>query len=154
MTDIWGPPTWEFIHNLADKIDEKCFDKVIINVWNNIITLIKNLPCKFCSQHAYGLLKKVNGKTIYNKNILKNLLFRFHNVVNAKLNKEILGEEIISKYEKIPIKESAYRLIISWRKVANKMTIHEFKNKFELLKTVDDLKLWIINNKKIFIDFE
>lgn len=154
MTDTWGPPTWEFIHNLADKIDDSIFENVIVSVWNNLLIIIKNLPCKYCSQHAYGLLKKVDTKSIYNKTILKKLLYRFHNVVNAKLKKEICDDEIITKYDTIPIKESAYRLIISWRKVANKMTIHEFKDKYELLKVTDEIKKWIINNKHIFIEFE
>lgn len=154
MTDTWGPPTWEFIHNLADKIDDSKFEKAIVGIWNSLLIIIKNLPCKYCSQHAYGLLKKVNVKTIYNKTILKNLLYRFHNVVNRKLNKKMQDSEIIKKYDNIPIKESAYRLIISWRKVANKMTIHEFKNKHELIQVTEEFKSWIIKNKHVFKEFE
>jgi hypothetical protein len=154
MSDIWGPPTWEFIHNLADKIDETKFNKIIFNVWNNIIILLKNLPCVYCSQHAYGLLKNVNVKSIHSKIVLKNLLYRFHNTVNIKLKKELKKIDIIDKYATVPIKESAYRLIISWRKVANRMTIHEFKNKHELIKVTDEFRKWVINNKHIFIDFE
>ena len=71
-----------------------------------------------------------------------------------KLKKELKKIDIIDKYATVPIKESAYRLIISWRKVANRMTIHEFKNKHELIKVTDEFRKWVINNKHIFIDFE
>lgn len=154
MTDIWGPSTWNFIHNLADKIEEEHFEKSISHVWNKIITLVKNLPCQHCSQHAYALLKKINIRSINDKKILKELLFRFHNVVNKKLKKDIRNIEILSMYTEISLKKSLYDLTVSWNKIANKMTIHEYANKVKILNTVSQLTNWIKVNKRVFIGLE
>ena len=40
MSDTWGPPTWNFIHNLVDKINDEHFEKAIVHVWNKIIMLM------------------------------------------------------------------------------------------------------------------
>ena len=154
MTDTWGPPTWRFIHNLADKIEDEHFEKAIIHVWNKILTLVKNLPCQHCSQHAYALLKKINVNTINNKQILKELLFRFHNVVNNKLKKDNASLQILIEYESMSLKKCLYDLIISWNKVANRMTIHEYSNKIKISNTLSQLTKWIKVNKRVFIGLE
>jgi len=154
MSDTWGPPTWNFIHNLVDKINDEHFKKSIVHVWNMIIMLMQNLPCQHCSAHAYALLKNINVTTIKDKQILKELLFRFHNVINKKLNKENASVEILLEYECIPLKNSLYNLSVSWKKVTNKMTIREYASKVKISNTLSNLINWIKINKRVFIGLE
>ena len=115
---------------------------------------MQNLPCQHCSSHAYALLKNVNVHTIKDKQILKELLFRFHNVINKKLNKETASLEILLEYECIPLKTSLYNLSVSWKKVTNKMTIHEYASKIKISNTLSNLINWIKTNKRVFIGLE
>lgn len=154
MTDIWGPPTWRFIHNLADKVNEEHFEKSIFHVWNKIVNLVQNLPCQHCSQHAYALLKKIDSKTIKDKKIFTELLFRFHNLVNKKLNKEPQNIEILLHYKDIPLKDSIQELVVSWNKIMKRMTIHEYSNKIKLSNMLSKLVNWIKVNKRVFIGLE
>ena len=154
MTDIWGPSTWGLIHNLADKVREDKFSIIIPHLWNKIMYIVNNLPCKYCSSHATNLLKKVNVNTIDDKQILIELLFRFHNKVNLKLNKNIENITILEKYSNIKLIESIYYFIVSWKQTSNKLTIHEYDNKIKIQNAITNLKKWFRNNKQLFIDFE
>ena len=57
-------------------------------------------------------------------------------------------------YTEISLKKSLYDLTVSWNKIANKMTIHEYANKVKMLNTVSQLTNWIKVNKRVFIGLE
>tara|TARA_B100000886_G_scaffold71038_1_gene45178 strand:+ start:1320 stop:1784 length:465 start_codon:yes stop_codon:yes gene_type:complete len=154
MTDIWGPSTWKLIHNLADKVREDKFSIIIPHLWDKIIFICNNLPCQYCSKHASNLLKKVNVNTIFNKQILIELLYRFHNLINKKLNKSIFSIEILDNYKNTKLIETIYYFMNSWKLTSNKLTIHEYENKVKIQNTITNLKKWFRNNKQLFIDFE
>ena len=52
----WGPPTWVFIHTLAEKIKEDHFNAIGKPVIYNILQICNNLPCPECSDHAKQLI--------------------------------------------------------------------------------------------------
>jgi hypothetical protein len=80
----WGPPTWVFIHTLAEKIKDSSF----INIGPHLILLILqicyNLPCPDCAQHAKQFWANVKLANIKTKTDLINVLFVFHNTVNKR----------------------------------------------------------------------
>lgn len=154
MTEIWGPNTWELFHNLANKIKDHNFQKIIPYVWNNILFISNNLPCPHCRNHASMHLGKVDSDTIYNKQIFIELLFRFHNMVSYKVNKKIENIDVLEKYDNIKLIDSINRFKISWFNVTKRMTLRELKNQVKYEKVVKYVVTWLTKNKNLFKDFE
>ena len=48
----WGPPTWLFLHTIAEKIKEDSYPTIGRQLINNIIHICGLLPCPECSTHA------------------------------------------------------------------------------------------------------
>ena len=80
----WGPPTWFLFHTLAHKIKDEYFSKIKTELLTNIVTICRNLPCPKCAEHATEYMNKINMGAIKTKDDLKNMLFKFHNDVNAR----------------------------------------------------------------------
>jgi len=80
----WGPPTWIFMHTLAEKIKEESFPLIGPNLILLLIQISYNLPCPECSDHAKLFWSRVKTANIKNKTDLINLLFVFHNLVNKR----------------------------------------------------------------------
>ena len=80
----WGQPTWFFLHTIAEKVNENSFPNIRRELLDIILKICNNLPCPDCATHATRYMQGVNFETITTKQSLKDLLFRFHNSVNAK----------------------------------------------------------------------
>ncbi len=95
----WGEPTWFLLHTLAEKIKPEIFDAVRPGLLDVIYSICINLPCPDCSNHAKNHLDSMNFKQIRTKEQLKNMLFEFHNIVNAKKGYPLFPRtELDSKY--------------------------------------------------------
>lgn len=94
---IWGEPTWWFLHTIAHKVND--FNKVRSGLLDIIYRTCTNLPCPICANHAKSYLNSINFNTIKTQEELKQMLFTFHNVVNAKKNVPLFSiSELDSKY--------------------------------------------------------
>ena len=97
---FWGPITWMIFHSIAEKIQEDKF----MNVKELFITFIKetcyNLPCPVCSSHALEILKQANIAAIHTKAEMIEFLRQFHNIVNLKLEKQIVDKSFVITYYK------------------------------------------------------
>jgi len=82
----WGKPTWRFFHTIAHKIKPEYFTQVRKDMLDIIYSICATLPCPVCSQHAKQYMDSLNFNSIQTKDHLKNILFEFHNVVNARKN--------------------------------------------------------------------
>jgi hypothetical protein len=82
--NTWGPPTWIFIHTLAEKIKDESFNVIGPSLILAIMQICYNLPCPECTQHAKEFWSNVKTANIKNKTDLINLLFVFHNAVNKR----------------------------------------------------------------------
>ena len=80
----WGPPTWLFMHTLAEKIKDTSFLTVGPQLINVLIQICNNLPCPECATHAKSFWSKVKVSNIKSKLDLCNLLYVFHNMVNKR----------------------------------------------------------------------
>jgi hypothetical protein len=97
----WGEPTWFLFHSLAQKVKEEHFYNIKNELINTIYIICKNLPCPMCATHATQFMNSVNFSTIQKKQDLIDLLWRFHNEVNAKKNFPIFPhEQLEEKYSK------------------------------------------------------
>lgn len=80
----WGEPFWNLFHVLAEKIHESQFYSLRMGLLNIIYTICSNLPCPDCTRHAVLYLNSINFNNINTKHKLKEMLFNFHNNVNAR----------------------------------------------------------------------
>ena len=85
----WGPPTWIFLHTLAEKVKDNSYHEIKNSLILFIIRICKNLPCPTCATHATQILSRANFSNIKTKNDLKNVLYMMHNAVNRQKNKPI-----------------------------------------------------------------
>lgn len=100
MTRDWGPPTWFLFHTIAQQIDSNFYKHQSAY----ILTLIKNicsvLPCPICQYHATKYMRKIHPNQVRTKEQLQNILFEFHNRVNARLDKPQFKKEELTKYHR------------------------------------------------------
>ncbi len=80
----WGPPTWMFIHTLAEKVKDDQFPKIGQQIIANIQQICYNLPCPDCADHSRIFWSKVKIGNIQSKTDLVNLLYVFHNCINKR----------------------------------------------------------------------
>lgn len=80
----WGPPTWLFLHTIAEKVKDESFPIIGRQIILNIIQICNLLPCPECAQHAREFWSNVTISNVSTKTDLKNLLCFFHNTVNKR----------------------------------------------------------------------
>jgi hypothetical protein len=139
----WGPPTWIFIHTLAEKIKDTSFDIIGKSLIYNIIQICNLLPCPECSQHAKEFWQKVNLATIKTKNDLKNVLFVFHNTVNRRRKQPIYKYENLEYYKSRNVVETYNAFARNFNTYGNMNLITDSFHRTRLLY---NLKKWITNN--------
>ena len=83
---LWGEPTWYLFHTLAEKVYDEKFQEIRTSLLEIIYTIAINLPCPTCAEHAKQYLVGINFNAIQSKIQLKQILFQFHNAVNARKN--------------------------------------------------------------------
>jgi hypothetical protein len=98
---VWGPAVWTLFHTLAEKIKPSAYEAISPSLFYIIVRICKYLPCPDCSKDASNFLAKINIKDYKTKIDFKNLLYLFHNWVNAKKKKPLFNYENINKYSKL-----------------------------------------------------
>lgn len=94
----WGPPTWMFLHTIAEKVKEESFPLIGRQIILNIIQICNLLPCPECSEHAKQFWSNVSINNVATKTDLKNLLFVFHNSINKRKKQPAFRHENLDYY--------------------------------------------------------
>lgn len=145
----WGEPTWFFLHCLAEKVKEEVFPSIRVELLNLIYTICANLPCPDCANHASEYLKGINYKMIQSKEQLKNILFSFHNTVNAKKNMPIFPrEQLESKYRNMLFIPTIYTFMEHFQD--KHKSIRMIANDFYRARIAEQMKLWLNANIQNF----
>mgnify|MGYP003323493079 CR=1 FL=1 len=71
---VWGPPIWNFLHTLAEKIREDRYPELGSQLVNFIQRVATHLPCPDCSQHASRFFKNAPPGAFNTKQKLKESL--------------------------------------------------------------------------------
>jgi hypothetical protein len=143
----WGPPTWIFIHTIAEKIKDSSFDIIGKSLIYNIIQICNLLPCPECSQHAKTFWAKVNFATIKKKTDLKNVLFVFHNNVNKRRKQKLFNYENLEYYKSRNVIETYNNFSRNFNTYGNMNLIME---SFHRVRLLSHLKKWLTNNIQHF----
>ena len=141
--EAWGPPVWNFIHTLAEKINEKSFNTIKNSFFLIIKKICLHLPCPECSQHANYFLMKVNISKINSKSEFKHMLFIFHNTVNKRKRKPIFNYNIVEKYKFMTIPNTYNNFINVYNTKGNLNLIME---SFRRSIVIKELHLWLKQN--------
>ena len=97
----WGEPTWYFFHTFIEKMTDDFFVKKNKECIEIITSICHNLPCPYCKDHASAYIKKHKIENIRTREQMKLFLFNFHNDVNKRTKKPVVGIEILEQYKKI-----------------------------------------------------
>lgn len=145
----WGEPTWFLFHTLAKKVKEESFPQIRVELINKIVAICNNLPCPACAKHATEYMNKINFSTIQTKQNLIDLLFTFHNVVNAKKNYPIFPySELEDKYSKaVTVNIIQHFFALFQDKNYNVLMISNNMHRKQLINT---LKSWFRENLQYF----
>jgi hypothetical protein len=101
--EVWGPAVWTLFHTLAEKLNPNVYNKMSTSFFGIIVQICKLLPCPECSKDASNFLAKINLKDYKTKDEFKNMLYLFHNWVNAKKRKRLFNYANMDKYKNLPL---------------------------------------------------
>ena len=146
-TSQWGPPTWLFLHTLAEKVKEESFPIIGRQIILNIIQICNFLPCPECAQHAKEFWSNVSINNVSTKTDLKNLLFVFHNSINKRKKMPAYKYDDLEYYSKIAIVNSFNLFVKNFNTRGNMNLINESFHRSRLLS---GLRKWFILNIKHF----
>jgi len=142
--EVWGPPVWNFIHTLAEKVNEDSFNSVKVGLFSIIKRICLNLPCPECSQHANQFFMRVNISKIHNKSEFKHMLYVFHNAVNKRKRKAIpIFTNIIDRYKYMSIPNTYNNFISVYNTKGNLSLIMQ---SFQRSLVIKDLHKWLQAN--------
>jgi hypothetical protein len=102
MTQLWGPPLWEYLHSYSALYPRKPTLRDKIKAKKFIVSIMENLPCEICSKELQIIVYNGAGKiSPLNKEILSSdmkffrWLYHVHDYVNK--NKKLKSGEIRKK---------------------------------------------------------
>jgi len=139
----WGPPTWIFMHTLAEKIKEESFPIIGQQMISNIINICYNLPCPDCSEHSKIFWSKVKIDNVKTKQDLINLLFVFHNSVNKRKKQYMFKHESLQYYKSKNMVETFNNFSRIFNTKGNMKLLSESFHRTRLLSY---LRSWVIGN--------
>lgn len=144
---IWGPPTWTLLHTLVEKIHDEDFNKLMPQMFGLIKRVCAYLPCPDCSQHATHFLAKLKPDQISTKLDLKNTLYLFHNMVNARKKKSLFNYANINVYQNFNIINVFNNFVSVYNTKGNMKLLTE---SFQRALIIKDLKRWLVANHNSF----
>jgi hypothetical protein len=145
----WGEPTWFLFHTLAEKVREESFSQIRVELLNTIYSICANLPCPDCAEHASAYMNGINYKAIQTKQQLKQMLYSFHNTINAKKGFSIFpANELDSKYSNMGLIRVIYNFMPYFQDKSK--SIRMIANDFHRSRIAEQLKKWFNANIKYF----
>ena len=103
QTSIWGPPMWHILHTISFNYPVKPTKEDQENYYNFFFNIQYVLPCKSCRDNLSIYLKKhpINSKILKNRESLSKYIYKLHENVNKKLDKNsgLSFEDIKDRFE-------------------------------------------------------
>jgi hypothetical protein len=143
----WGPPTWIFMHTLAEKVKEDQFPVIGQQLIANIMQICFNLPCPDCAEHSRTFWSKVKVGNIRSKTDLINLLYVFHNCVNKRKNYGPFKHESLAVYKSTNMVNAFNRFAQNFNTKGNMKLLTDSFHRGRLLTS---LRGWLMTNIKSF----
>ena len=146
--EVWGPAVWTLFHTLAEKLNSSAYNQVAPSMFNIIVQICKFLPCPECSRDASNFLAKLNLSDYKNKDDFKNMLYLFHNYVNAKKRKPLYNYAYMNKYSNVNLISVINNFIAKYNTKGNMNLIAE---SFQRSFVIKNFIAWFNGFKRAFI---
>lgn len=146
--EVWGPAVWIFLHTLSGRINENAYPYLKNQLFSIIVAVCKVLPCPDCSNDASKFLAKININDIKTKTEFKNMLYLFHNKVNAKKRKPLFNYSNLIIYENFPLIQVINNFINKYNTKGNMKLLAE---SFQRTLIIKSFKSWFTSNIKAFL---
>ena len=137
----WGPVTWILFHSLVESIEDDKFSQVYRQFFNLIKNMCSVLPCPTCSQHATIYLSRLTDAHINTKERMRNMLYIFHNTINARNKKKGFFVEDLEKYKNANIVECFNNCI---REFNTKGNMNQLTESFHRKARVALFRKWLV----------
>lgn len=129
--EVWGPAVWTLFHTLAEKLNNTAYNQVVPSMFGMIVQICKVLPCPECSRDASIFLAKIKLSDYKTKDEFKNMLYLFHNYVNAKKRKPLYNYANMNKYVDINLLSVINNFIAKYNTKGNmKLLAESFQRSF------------------------
>jgi len=113
--------------------------------------IISNLPCPLCSGHAMAYFKKNNYNRVKTLSQLRQFLFLFHNNVNQRLDKPLMGyEEQQLLYQNMNL-EMVLRNMLHVYQHMNHTNVTMMLYSFHRTSIINDLNKYFMQNDSLFV---
>jgi hypothetical protein len=146
---LWGEPTWFFLHTMAQKIKPEYFSVVRQSFLEQINNICRNLPCPDCSNHASQYLDKINFNTLTTKESIIDMLYDFHNAVNARKNIALFPKsELYEKYSSANTTNIIHYFLLHFADKSK--SIRMISNDFYRQRLIAILQQWLQDNLQYF----
>jgi hypothetical protein len=146
--EVWGPVIWTLFHTISEKINENAYPYVIHSMFTIICRICNFLPCPDCSRHATSFLAKINIRDYKTKNEFKNMIYLFHNSVNAKKRKPLFNYANMNKYTKLNLQIVINNFIANYNTKGNMKLLTE---SFQRTIVIKNFINWFKFNSKAFL---
>ena len=146
--EVWGPATWTLFHVLAEKVNESVYPRIAGQIFDVIKRICSALPCPECAQDATIFLSKVRVHELRTKNDFKNMVYMFHNYVNAKKRRPLFNYANLEIYKKYNIVSVFNRFISVYHTKGNMRLLAE---SFQRQLIVRNIREWFSRNCCFFI---
>ena len=141
---LWAPLTWMLFHAIAEKIQESHFKIQRGNILNFFKKICLNLPCPYCREDAKIFISTYDFNLINSKDDIKLFFFNFHNRINKKLNKPLIGIDVLEKYKNINILKLSDMWSTSFKRYGSEN--HEFTESINRNKLRNEYITYIRSN--------
>jgi hypothetical protein len=139
----WGNSTWKFFHTLAERLDTEAPREVVTSLFTLFVQICKFLPCPSCAEHAYRTLSRVSPRECSTKQELVNIMYLFHNQVNARRKVPLFNYADMSHYKTLNISLVVNEFIQRYQTRGNMQFIAE---SFQRELIVQSVIHWIRSN--------
>jgi hypothetical protein len=113
-----------------------------------IVAICKFLPCPECSTDASNFLAKIDIKNYKTKDEFKNMLYLFHNYVNAKKRKALFNYANMPKYNNLNLINVINDFIAKYNTKGNMKLLSE---SFHRTFVVKEFIKWFKRHSRAFI---
>ena len=146
--EVWGPATWTLFHVLAEKVNERMYPRIAGQLFDVIKRICSALPCPDCAQDATIFLNKVKLHELRSKKDFKNMVYMFHNYVNAKKRKPLYNVSNLEIYKKYNIVFVFNRFISVYHTKGNMRLLAE---SFQRQLIIRNVREWFSRNVCFFV---
>jgi len=146
--EVWGPPIWTLFHVLAEKINERAYPFYAGQLFSVIKNICSALPCPECTSDASIFLGKIKIQDLKTKNDFKNMVYLFHNYVNAKKRKRLYNYSGLEVYKNYNIVNVFNRFISVYHTRGNMKLLAE---SFQRQNIIKNIRAWFSKNIMAFV---